>query len=64
MAFDGFVAGGTMLCCVGIGESGPTCIVACFDGCQPSGLDWEARCCMEIHDQGTDAGEVMCIEGY
>ena len=37
--------------------------VAGFDGGQPSGFDWEASSCVEIADEGSNAGEVMGVDG-
>ena len=37
--------------------------VAGFDGCHPSGFDWESSVCVEIVDKGSNAGEVVRVEG-
>ena len=34
-----------------------------FDGGEPRGFDWKACGCMEVADEGSSAGEVMCVEG-
>ena len=37
--------------------------VASMDGCKPRGLDSKACCSMEVSDKGSNAGQVMGIQG-
>ena len=63
VALDGLVTGRTILGGIGIGQSWPRGVVSCFDGCKPGGLDWESCCRVEVLDKGSNAGEIVGIEG-
>ena len=63
MALDGFVAGWEIIGCIGVGKAGPGGVVAGFDGGEPGRLDGKAGGGVEVEDKGSDAGEVVGVEG-
>ena len=60
---DGIITGWAILRSTGVGDSCPGGEVAGFDGGKPGGFDWEACGGVEVADEGTNAGEVVGIEG-
>ncbi len=56
MALDGGIRGGAVLHCIAEGEARKGVIVACFDGCKPSGRDWVTSKGMVEMDKSADAG--------
>ena len=48
---------------VGEGESRPGRKFASIDGCKPRGLERKVCCSVEVTDEGSNAGQVMGIQG-
>ena len=48
---------------MGEGQAWPAGAIACFDGGKPVGFYREARCRVEILDEGSNAGQVVGIAG-
>ena len=63
MALCGFLTDGEIYGGVGIGEARPGGEVSGFDGGQPGGFEWESSGSVEIADEGSNAGEVVVVEG-
>ena len=63
VALDCFVAGWAILGGIGLGKAGAGGVVAGFDGGKPGGLDRKASGCVEVADEGANAGEVVGVEG-
>ena len=61
--FDGLLTGGSIPGVIGVGETRPGGEVAGFDGGEPGGFDWESSGGVELADKGTNAGEVVGVEG-
>ena len=63
MDLDGCISGWAILGGVGVGKARPGGVVAGFDGGKPGGLDGKSSGGVEVADEGTDAGKVVCVEG-
>ena len=63
VALDGLLTGGAVTGGIGVGENRPGGEVSRFDGSKPGGFDWESSCGVEVAGEGTNAGEVVGIEG-
>ena len=63
VAFYGFLTAGEIPGGIGIGEARPGGEVAGFDGGEPGGFGWESCGGVEVADEGTNAGEVVGVEG-
>ena len=63
MLLYGLLTGGAIPGGIGVGDTRPSGEVAGFDSGDPGGFDWESSCGVEVADEGTNAGEVVGIEG-
>ena len=63
MTFDDFFGGGEVLVCIGVGEAGPSGVIASFDGCNTSQLDQGAGGGVEVLDQCLNTFNIVCAEG-
>ena len=63
VALDGFITSRAILGSIGVGESWPGGEVDGFDGGEPGGFGWESCGGVEVADKGTNAGEVVGVEG-
>ena len=59
----GLITGWAILGIIGVGESCPGGEVAGFDSSESGGFDWEACGGVEVADEGTNAGDVVGVEG-
>ena len=63
MALDGFVTRWEILGGIGVGKARPGGVVAVFDGGEPGGHDGKPGSGEEVADEGSDAGQVVGVEG-
>ena len=63
VALDGLITGWAILGSIGVGDSWTGEEVSGFDSGEPDGFDWEACIGLEVADKGTNAGEVVGVEG-
>ena len=63
VALDGRLTGGVIPGSIGVGETRPGGEVAGFDSGEPGGFDWEYSGGVEVADEGTNAGEIVGVEG-
>ena len=63
VALDGIITGWGIIGSIGVDESCTGGEVASFNGGKPGGFDWEYCSGVEVADEGTNAGEVVGVEG-